>query len=164
MAVEIDAETRKSFTVSKSPDESYALISNVADSAAHFPRVRSLTAREDNIYEWLLEGEKVRSKSFAAEYACRYFCDPERRTVRWTAVDGFGNSRITGSWVLSASGAGTKIEFYNSFVMTLDVPRLFKRVAAPIVKRINGKLIDNYLENIAKTLNGGDGQLRGSQS
>ena len=48
--------------------------------------------------------------------------------------------------------------------MTLDVPRLFKSVAAPIVKRLNGKLIDNYLENIAKTLNGGKGQLREAQS
>jgi carbon monoxide dehydrogenase subunit G len=160
MAIDIKADFQRTFEVSQTPAEAYVLLSNVPASVAHFPKLQSLTARDDNIYEWLLEGETVRSKSFAAEYACQYHCDPDKKTVVWSAIPGFGNSKVTGHWKLTSKGTGTQVDFQNSFHMILDVPRLFKAIAVPIIKRLNGQLIEKYMKNISKTLNGGQGALR----
>ena len=130
MAIEITADVHETFEVSADIETTFALLSNVLKSSSHFPKVQSIQERDDNVFEWILEGESVGSNSFGAEYACRYISDPEKKTVRWEPVAGFGNSEVTGQWTFESAGSSTKIQFENHIVMTLNISRFLKAVRA----------------------------------
>ena len=164
MAIEITADSNEDFTVPADIETVYALLSNVLKSASHFPRVLSIQERDDSIYEWILEGEKVGPKSFGAEYACRYRMDSEKKTVHWDAIKGFGNSEVSGYWSFRKEGSGTAIHFESRITMTFDISRFLKAIAVPLVKRLNTTLISSYLGNVKTTLHGGEGHLRDAVS
>lgn len=160
MAIEITVDSNEDFEVSADIETSFALLSNVLKSSSHFPRVQSIQERDDNVFEWILEGETMGSTSYGAEYASRYFFDSEKKTVHWEPVKGFGNSEVTGRWTFQSSGSGTKIHFENHVVMTFEISRFLKAVAVPLVRRLSASLTAEYLTNVKTTLNGGQGHLR----
>lgn len=160
MAIEITADSNEDFQVSADLETSFALLSNVLKSASHFPKVQSIQERDEGIFEWILEKESLAGNSFTAEYACRYLIDSEKKTVHWEAVEGFGNSEVTGKWTFQSSGTGTQIHFENSIKMSMNISRFLKAVASPLVKKLSQSVTEEYLQNVKTTLNGGEGHLR----
>ncbi len=139
-------------------DEVYALLADVPDSTRHFPDLERVV-RHDGGYLWYVKKAGIGRLSAQMVYACRYSSDDDARTVRWDAIEGAGNSTVHGSWRLEERGGGTRLNLHNHLVMHLDIPRLMVRAARPVVDQISAKLMGQYLENLKRTLSGGDGRV-----
>ena len=136
-----------------------AVISDVPDSVAHFPGLADFSLAGE-VYTWKLEKAGMKKVSVQAVYAVRYSPDPEAHQISWAPVEGIGNTRVSGKWVLEGVGGGTRLTLHNDFAIKLDLPRVLRRFAEPLVIGKNTSTIEGYLENLKTTFNGGDGRLR----
>ena len=88
-------------------------------------------------------------------YACTYESDPRALTVVWSPVEGVGNGVIQGRWELSAAGSGTLINFENTGLLKIPIPRLLKSAGVPFVKAAFARQIETYIENLCRTFSDG---------
>lgn len=152
-SVERSAETRAS------PDAVYALLADVPASVAHFPELESLTA-EGGVWVWRLPKLGAGPISFQVHYASRYRFDPAARAVAWDPVPGVGNTQVDGRWRIEPAARGTRFTLETRFVIDTPFPRPLKGAVEAIVQRENERIVGTYLQNLARTLDGGDGRAR----
>lgn len=157
--IEAVVDFRSTATVSATAEEAWSLVSNVPDSAAHFPDVVSIT-EQSGLYTWVLKALGARKISVQTSYGCRYTLDEGQRIVTWTADHSVGNARVSGTWRVTDSGAGAQLALVNRFALDVPVPRMLAGAARPIVSREAERLLQGYFANIVSTLNGGDGRQR----
>jgi len=155
---DLPSEFRGHVDVPAAIDEVYALLADVPDSTRHFPDLEKVVRHEDG-YLWTVKKAGVGRLSAQMIYCCRYTSDDDARTVRWDPIRGVGNSTVHGSWRLEEVGGGTRLNLHNELTMHLDIPRLMVRAARPVVDQISAKLMGKYLENLKRTLSGGDGRV-----
>lgn len=148
MAVKINVDLDRKFTVAADIDTVFALLSDVPASVAHFPKVHALTALPDNAFRWEMEKVGVGTHSIQTTYACRYIADSNAKTVVWTPIKGEGNSIVSGKWELSETATGTDISFNTNAELTLPLPRLLKLAISPLVKLEFSGMVDIYLRNL----------------
>lgn len=156
--MELISEVERSFEVAASPDEAYAFLAQVPQSAAHFPDLASFTGG-DGTYTWTLREVGVKSISIQLVYACDYTQDPASKTLRWTPVAGVGNGQVRGSWRVEPAEGGSRLVLHNHLTLTLGLPRLLRGVAEGFVVRENTRMIESYGANLVTTLGGGDGRV-----
>ena len=156
-SVHLEASLTRSVTVAAAPDAVHSLLRDVPDSTAHFPSLLSLVP-EHGGYTWTLAPVRVKGISVQLIYGCRY--TSAGHTVSWAPISDVGNCAVSGKWTITPSGTGSLVQLENHVVLELKLPRLLRPLAQPTLERNNTALIEGYLANLAKTLDGADGRLR----
>jgi hypothetical protein len=87
-------------------------------------------------------------------YASRYVCDRKKGSVVWTPVEGQGNALVGGSWKLSTTKKGTKLELRIHGVAEVPLPALMKVVVVPVVQAEFEKLVEAYIDNLIREFGG----------
>lgn len=152
MAVNLTIEIARTFTVGADIQTVFALLSDVEQSAAHFPKVDKLEALAPNTYRWEMQKNGVENYAIQTIYACVYQSDAEAYSVTWEPVKGVGNGQVNGAWQLSSVKGGTQCEFRTHGELELEIPRLLKMAVAPIAKHEFNALVDQYVGNLKNAL------------
>ena len=152
MAFKVKIEMDKEFTVNADIDTVFGLLSNVPESAAHFPKVEELEDLGDNTFRWNMEKVGVGDHAIQTIYACQYDANDGDKTVTWSPIKGEGNGVVSGSWSLTESGGGTQVNFDTTAVMELPLPGLLKLAISPVVKHEFNTMVETYIDNLKSAL------------
>lgn len=152
MTIKVTIDLARKFSVTADINTTFALLSDVELSAAHFPKVHALTPLSENVFRWEMEKVNLGASSVQTVYACEYMSDNEAKTVQWTPVKGEGNSIVAGSWELTESETGTDISFNTTAQLKLPLPGLLKLAISPLVKMEFSGMVDTYLANLKRVL------------
>ena len=159
--LELRLPFKHELTLTSTPDETFRLLADVSDSAAHFPQVEVVVPEPAGAWTWRLEKIGLGRVSVQTTYALRYTQLPDEHKISWAPVVGVGNGLSTGSWTMTPSGSGTRLAFENVLeVRFRGLPSLLRRVVEPFAVEENARIVRSYMDNLAKTLAGGDGRLR----
>jgi carbon monoxide dehydrogenase subunit G len=142
------------FAVKASAQTVFDLLSDVPASASHFPRVHQLVDLGSGAYRWEMEDIGIGPVSLQTVYASRYVADRSLGRVAWTPVDGEGNARVSGNWVIAPKKASTLITLRIVSDMTLPLPSLIKGVVIPVVESEFEKLVEQYIDRLALAFGG----------
>ena len=157
--MELSAVSKQFVDVKAKPEEVLALLRVVPDSAAHFPDVVALEPEQGG-WRWTFKGVDIGPIKAQLVYACRYEVDDASMSMHWTAIEGVGNGKLDGRWrIKPGSGGGTRLFLDNRFRIELPIPGLFKNKAGKIVGGENDRQIKEYLANLKRTFDGGDGRV-----
>lgn len=157
----IKVRVERSREVAASPGDVFLLLADVPDSVAHFPSVESLTP-EAGGYRWTMEATSVAGIRVQTVYACRYHADPDALRVRWEPIPGIGNAQVHGAWDIQACRQGSRVSLATEFEIEVDLPFFLRGPAKPFVKGELERLLDTYMDNLARTFGGGDGRVHPS--
>lgn len=153
MAISLDVAVNKSFDVDATPEQVFALLSDIPASVKHFPYVENLEDMGNNVYKWTMEEIGAAGFSHVVEYACEYHSDADTGTIIWKPVRGVGNADMNGSWTIEANGDGSTVHFTTEGKLKeLPVPKLMKGMAKGIINTEFEKPIDKYHARLKKTL------------
>jgi carbon monoxide dehydrogenase subunit G len=155
--VEISGVVTRSARARAGAESVFALLADVPRSIAHFPDVESVEPRGDAWY-WRLRELGAGPLRFQVVYASRYHVDAAARRVWWEAIPGVGNARIEGRWRIEPDGAETSITMDARYSLETPFPRLTRAAVEAVVAREQARLVDLYLANLVRTLEGGDGR------
>lgn len=153
MAIEVQVEVDKTFTVNADYDTVFALVADVPRSAGHFPKIDQLVDTGDNTFRWEMEKIGVKKYYFQTVYACKYTDNHEEGWVKWTPVQDVGNAVVSGSWHLTRDNGETGLHLKTNATMHLPFPGVAGMVVKPFVSREFTSMVDTYIENLKKTLN-----------
>lgn len=163
--IEAASRVERTVDVAAPPDQVFARLSDIPDVARHFPAVQALEPAgppgASGCFRWRHAVAGVPPVRVAAVYACRYVPDPAARVITWTPLPKApgDNARVEGAWRVSpAPGGGTRLALENLFALELELPRLLRAVAEPIVARENRLQVEQFLAGVVTTLAGGDGR------
>ena len=154
MSFTVSLDMSRDFEVKASPERVFALLADVPESVSHFPKVEQLVDLGSNTYRWEMEKLGVGSYYIQTVYACCYTDSPDEGWVKWEAVEGEGNSEIEGYWNLEDSDGGTHVEFFTRGLLSLPLPSLAKFVVSPLVVAEFNQLVNRYIENLTRVLDG----------
>jgi hypothetical protein len=87
-------------------------------------------------------------------YASQYVSDRKKGSVVWSPVAGEGNAQVGGSWKLSATKKGTKLQLRIHGVADVPLPALMKVVVVPVVQAEFEKLVETYIDNLIREFGG----------
>jgi carbon monoxide dehydrogenase subunit G len=152
MAITVQIELDRAFSVSSDIDTVFTLLADVPKSASHFPKVEKLTPLGDNSFRWEMKKIGIGDHAIQTCYACKYLPDAKSKVIEWTPIQGEGNSVVAGKWTMEKKGTGTLITLYTTAEMTLPLPGLLKLALSPIVKMEFASMVDTYIENLTTTL------------
>lgn len=156
--MDLTSTVHRSNVTTASVEDTYALLADVPSSVAHFPEIESLV-EERGAWVWRLRKLGAGPLTFQVHYAARYAFDPVARVVRWDPVDGVGNTRVSGRWTVTPSGSGARFSMDTTFTLSLPFPRPLKGAVEAILQHENERILGIYLNNLATTLNGGNGRV-----
>ena len=154
MAVNVAFDLARERDVKAGVAEVFGVLSHVPTSASFFPKVDKLVDLGDNTYRWELQKVGTAQVNIQTVYAAKYRSDARRHSVVWTAVKGQGNAQINGSWTLTQRKHSTHLLLKVNGEIVVPLPALTKLVVAPIVIRENEKLVDQYMDNLARRFGG----------
>jgi len=147
--------------VSATPQATFALLADVPDSASHFPQLEAVVPEPLGAWTWRLEKIGIGKVFVQTTYALRYTQRPDEHTILWEPVPGVGNGISRGSWVIEETEEGSRLRFDNVLeVKFRGLPSLLRRGVEPFAIKENARIVRAYMENIARTLSGGDGRVR----
>jgi len=152
MAVKVDIEIDREFTVSADRATTFALLSDVPGSASHFPKVDQLVDLGDNTFRWEMEKIGLGGNSIQTVYACQYISNEADSSISWEPIMGEGNGVVSGRWEITEDGEGAKLNFTTSAKLTLPLPGLLKMAISPVVKHEFNSMVDEYIENLQAAL------------
>jgi carbon monoxide dehydrogenase subunit G len=159
--IEVTSRVELAVDVAAPPAQVFARLQDIPDVARHFPAVTALEPAGPGAFRWRHAVAGVPPVRIAAVYACRYVPDPTTRTITWTALPQApgDNARVEGAWrVGEAPGGRTRLGLENGFTLRLELPRLLRAVAEPIVARENRLQVEQFLAGVVTSLSGGDGR------
>ena len=154
MTSTVHVELGYEFEVKAPAKEVFAVLSNVPDSASHYPKVDRLVDLGDGAYRWEMEKIGLGSLHLQTVYASRYVSNGAKGTVVWTPVEGEGNALVSGSWKITDSKKSTKLVLKVQAELTLPVPALMKVVMEPVVEAEFEKLTEHYIDNLVQRFGG----------
>jgi carbon monoxide dehydrogenase subunit G len=154
MTSTVNVELGYEFEVKAPAKEVFAVLSNVPDSASHYPKVNRLVDLGDGVYRWEMEKIGLESMHLQTVYASKYVSNPAKGTVAWTPIKGEGNALVSGSWKITGNKKSTKVVLNVQAELTLPVPALMKVVMEPIVEAEFEKLTEQYIDNLAQRFGG----------
>ncbi len=155
--VEVEIEFKTVVGVKASPDEAFALVSDIRRSGMHFPDVTSLEpGSEEGRWTWKLRERGLGPVSLKVQYDAIYTADPAARTVSWCPPSrGSGDMDSYGSWKLEPrKDGGTDLHFHARTVAQIPAPQLIKRVVESVARDELKGLKKKYVEAIQTTLGG----------
>jgi carbon monoxide dehydrogenase subunit G len=154
MAVTIDVDLEYEFEVKSKKDKVFALLSNVPESASHFPKVESIVDQGKGVYRWEMARVGTPQVYIQTVYACTYKTDAKKGSITWTPVKKVGNAQVSGGWTLEGKKSTTLITLELKAVVTLDLPSLMQSIAEPIVNAEFENLVDTYIDNLIAEFGG----------
>ncbi|GMW01104.1 MAG: hypothetical protein AMXMBFR84_22410 [Candidatus Hydrogenedentota bacterium] len=153
MAFTVDVQASKRFKTKAPIKKVYELVSDVPKSAGHFPKREKLIDLGGNAYRWEMEKIGLERFSIQTIYACQYAASKKDWTVAWTPIEGVGNARIKGKWLLKAAkDGGTQCSFSTSGELSMPLPGMVKYLVSGLLEREFSSLIEEYLDNIKSAL------------
>jgi hypothetical protein len=158
--MDLTSRVHRSARCRAAPEAVYALLADVPRSASHFPDLESLVPHGPDRWGWRLARLGAGPLVFQVVYVSDYRFDPEKLDIRWTPVTGLGNTRVGGAWRIHPDGAGSRFELSSDYVVSTPFPTLARRAAEAIMQRENERILGTYLDNLVRTLEGGDGTVR----
>lgn len=153
--IDVDVEHREDFGVKASVEEAWALVSDIRRSGMHFPGVASLTPLDDRgRWRWTMEELGFGPLTMRVSYEAVYVIDAARRKVSWAPpATGRGDMDAEGSWeVMTNAAGGTVMRFSARTVAHIPIPRLMGKMAEVVTREELGKLKQQYVRAIARTL------------
>jgi len=154
MAFKVNVDIKKEFDVTADFDKVFDLLASVPDSVSHFPKVDQLVDMGDNSFRWEMEKLGIQKYYIQTVYACKYESNKDAGSIVWKPVKDVGNAEIEGSWNITKQGDQVHLELKTKGILTLPFPSLAKMVIAPFATREFEGMVDQYIENLKKALNG----------
>ena len=157
--MDLTSRVRRSARCRAAPADVFSLLADVPRSAAHFPELEALVPHGPDRWGWRLARLGAGPLVFQVIYACQYRFDAEKLDIRWDPVSGVGNTRVGGAWGIRPDGRGSSFELSSDYVVSTPFPSLARRAAEAIMQRENERILGTYLDNLVRTLDGGDGRV-----
>jgi carbon monoxide dehydrogenase subunit G len=154
MSITIVVEIGYEFDVKASAKEVFAVLSNVPDSASHYPKVEKLTDLGGGAYRWEMHPIGIGQFTLQTVYASKYVSNKAKGTVAWTPVKDEGNAQVSGSWKITDNKKSTHVVLQVRGELSLPFPPLMKIVAGPLVEAEFEKLTEQYIDNLCKRFGG----------
>lgn len=154
MTIHVELDLGYEFTVKAGLQDVFDLVSDVPRSVSHFPKVQQLDDLGGGAYRWTMERVGTAQVHVQTVYASQYRSDRHKGTVVWTPVPGVGNAQVGGSWTLSETRKGTKLQLRLQGVAEMPLPALMKVVVEPVVKAEFEKLLEAYIANLIREFGG----------
>ena len=142
------------FDVNASAKEVFDVLSNVPDSASHFPKVDKLIDLGEGAYRWEMAKIGIGKIHLQTVYASKYVSNKAKGTVHWTPLKDEGNAQVSGAWKIVGRKKSTHIEFTVHGELTLPLPGLMKIVVEPVVQSEFEKMTDTYIDNLTRRFGG----------
>ena len=124
MALSVSIDLGYAFEVKAKFAEVFKVLSDVPQSASHFPKVEKLTDMGGGVYQWEMKKVGTAQANIQTVYASKYSCDATKGTVVWKSVPGIGNAQVSGSWKLTDNKNTTALVLKIAGVVTLPLPGL----------------------------------------
>lgn len=153
MTIKVNIDLDREFVVNADVDTVFAFLSNVPESASHFPKVDELEDLGGGTFRWNMEKVGIGDHAIQTIYASTYESDDDAKTITWTPVKGEGNALVSGGWKITEASGGTKVSFESSAELSLPLPGLLKLAISPVVKHEFTSMVDTYMESIQEVLN-----------
>src|SRR5687767_4815601 len=134
MAISVPIELGYEFSVKSPFKDVFALLSNVPESVAHFPKVDKLVDQGDGVYRWEMQKIGIGQANLQTIYASKYVSNASKGSVVWTPVKGVGNAQVGGSWKIVDKKKTTDLVLKIDGVVDVPLPGLMKAVVSPMVK------------------------------
>jgi carbon monoxide dehydrogenase subunit G len=154
MGISVELDLGYEFTVKAPLKQVFDLVSDVPRSVSHFPKVETLDDLGGGVYRWEMEKVGSAQVNIQTVYASRYICDRKKGSVVWTPVPGQGNALVGGSWKLSATKKGTKLQLRIHGKAEVPLPALMGVVVIPVVQAEFEKLVEAYIDNLIREFGG----------
>ena len=155
MGISVGIDLGYEFAVKATPEDVFALLSDVPGSVSHFPKVDKLTDMGDGVYKWEMQKVGTQQVNIQTVYASKYVSDKAKGTVKWTPVKGVGNALVGGSWKISDhKGKATKVVLKIDGTVDVALPALMKMIVEPVVASEFEKLVEKYIDNLVKEFGG----------
>ena len=155
---EIQTSFDGQITVPLTYDRLYEKLTDIPFIASHYPDVASIEPYE-NGYLWTMNKIGAGKFSFQITYANHYPQSKEERRISWEPIHGIGNAKINGRWGFDPQGENTKLDFHTTLKIELSISKLFKKPAEAVLTAETKKRMGEYLSNLSRTLNGGNGVI-----
>ena len=154
MAITVNLDLGYEFAVKAPYDTVFALLSDVPQSASHFPKLDKLVDLGDGVYRW--EMAKIGVAKFVLQtiYASKYVANPAKGTVIWTPVAGEGNALVSGSWKVVDKKKSTHLTLHIQGEVMMPLPSMVKMIVVPAVQAEFEKLVEQYIANLTKKFGG----------
>ena len=124
MALSVSIDLGYAFVVKAKFAEVFKVLSDVPQSASHFPKVEKLTDMGGGVYQWEMKKVGTAQANIQTVYTSKYSCDATKGTVVWKPVPGIGNAQVSGSWKLTDNKNTTALVLKIDGVVTLPLPGL----------------------------------------
>lgn len=158
MSITVNIELGYEFAVKATAAEVFAVLSNVPQSVAHFPKVEQLTDMSEGVYRWEMEKVGTAQVNIQTVYASRYSSEfnasKKHGQVVWTPVKGVGNALVGGQWDIQGNKGSTAITLSIEGKIEVPLPGLMKMVVAPVVESEFEKLVEKYIDNLVAHFGG----------
>jgi carbon monoxide dehydrogenase subunit G len=154
MTITVNVELGYEFDVKASAKEVFDLLSNVPESASHYPQVEALTDLGGGTYRWTMEKIGIASIHLQTVYVSKYVANRAKGSVIWTPVAGEGNTLVSGNWKITAGRKSTNVVLHVNGDVALPLPALMKLVAQPLVEAEFEKLTEKYIDNLTQCFGG----------
>ncbi len=137
----------------KAPVEKvFELLSDYERSASHVPDLEKIEKRGE-IYHWEFKPVGVKGINVKVQYDVRFSNIPQKE-VSWETIPGSGNAEVKGKFELKGEGDETSVTLTMDVTVDAPIPRLMTKLAKPILESEIKNLVEGYLTNIRKTLEG----------
>lgn len=142
------------FEVHASFADVFDLLSNVPESAGHFPKLERIEKIAANTYRWQMERVGVGQSSIQTVYVSRYSTDRKKGVIRWSPVPGEGNAQVGGSWQVVDRKSSTQLTLRLKGDLTVPLPAIMEPVLSPVLTIEYEKLVETYIANLIERLGG----------
>jgi carbon monoxide dehydrogenase subunit G len=154
MTISVTIDLGYEFAVKAPASEVFAVLSDVPESASHFPKVDKLVDLGGNTYRWEMEKIGVAQIKLQTVYACKYVSNKAKGTVVWTPVKGEGNALVSGNWKITDKKDSTHVVLAIQGELTIPLPGLMKMVVAPVVESEFESMVEKYIDNLTQRFGG----------
>lgn len=154
MAVSVPIDLGYEFSVKAPFEDVFAVLSNVPESASHFPKVNQLVDLGGGTYRWEMDKVGTAQVNIQTVYACKYVSNKAKGTVVWTPVKGEGNAQVSGNWKITDKKKSTDLVLKIDAEVTVPLPGLMKMVVVPVVKNEFEGMVDKYIAKLIKRFGG----------
>ncbi len=143
----------KKITIKAPLDKVYELLSDYEKSAANVPDLKKIEKKSDDTYRWEFEPVGVKGISIQVKYDVKFSTTPKEE-IAWETIPGSGNAEVKGKFTLKEKNDSTDVTLSMDVTVEAPIPRLMTKLAKPILEKEIKELVEGYLANIKKTLEG----------
>jgi carbon monoxide dehydrogenase subunit G len=149
-----DLELGYAFAVRAGFDEVFALLADVPASAAHFPGLEQLVPIGRNAYRWEMVPVGPPQWRLQVVYGARYSSQRSKGLVAWVPVEGVGNARVSGRWLVARRRGCTALELHLHGRLDTPVAALAQRLLEPVVRAAFEALVEQYIDRLIERFGG----------